>query len=470
MALLEKSRRSFIRGVLFPLQERLKHHQTMQFIREMEAAQWLPLPRLRELQDKRVRVLISHGVRTTAYYPRAFRDNGIEPAAIHGVADLQQLPFLTKEIVRGNLEDLKSAEAIHVHRFATGGSTGAPLIFYLGATRESSDVAARWRAEGWWGVGIGDPEFVIWGAPAELKKQDHIRDLRDRFMRTRLLSAFEMNAATMSRYLDLMERSGCRRVFGYPSSIALLCEHARKQGRDLKKLGVKAVFVTAEYLWDHWRKTISEAFGCPVANGYGGRDSGFIAHECPQGGMHITADRLAVEIVSAEGRVLPPGQLGEIVVTHFDTREMPLIRYRTGDMGVLAENPCPCGRTLPLLERVEGRKTDFVIAPDGRVLHGLSLIYILREIEGIEQFRITQKTLREFDIEIVTNAVYKVTSETRIRDGFMQRLRTAVSIAIRYSPQIATSASGKYRYVISEIADDPSQLESVGVSATLGSH
>ncbi len=130
----------------------------------------------------------------------------------------------------------------------------------------------------------------------------------------------------------------------------------------------------------------------------------------------------------------------------------------------------PLRPDLALLERVEGRKTDFVIAPDGRVLHGLSLIYILREIEGIEQFRITQKTLREFDIEIVTNAAYKVTSETRIRDGFMQRLRTPVSIAIRYSPQIATSASGKYRYVISEIADDPSQLESVGVSATLGSH
>jgi phenylacetate-CoA ligase len=308
------------------------------------------------------------------------------------------------------------------------------------------------RAESWFGASITDPEFAIWGSPVELSKQDRLRDLRDRILRTRLLSAFEMNSETMSRYLDEIERQGCRRIFGYPSSIALLCEHARSQGRDLRRLGVKAVFVTAEYLYEHWRQTIAETLGCPVANGYGGRDSGFVAHECPAGGMHITADRLIVEIVDDEGRPQPAGHAGEIVVTNMDTPEMPFIRYRTGDIGVLATRNCACGRSLPLLERVDGRRTDFIVAPDGRMMHGLSLVYVIREIKGIEEFRVTQKRLTLFDLEIVRNQQYDPGSERRIREAFAQRMRAPVTVQIRYSESIAPTTNGKTRYVVSEIS------------------
>jgi phenylacetate-CoA ligase len=285
-----------------------------------------------------------------------------------------------------------------------------------------------------------------------LNKQDRLRDLRDWVFRTRLLSAFEMSPATMTRYLDEITRRGSRRIFGYPSSIALLCEHARREGRDLRLLGVRAVFVTAEYLYDHWRRTIEEAFGCPLANGYGGRDSGFVAHECPAGGMHITADRMVVEVVDDQGQPAPLGQSGEIVVTHLDTPEMPFIRYRTGDIGALASRLCSCGRTLPLLERVEGRKTDFIVAPDGRVLHGLSLIYVIREIEGIEHFRITQKRLTEFEVEIVRNQNYDSNCESRIREGFSRRLRAQVSVRVSYPTAIAATSSGKSRHVVSAIS------------------
>lgn len=442
----------FLRRVLFPLHERIKGHQTFRMVREMERAQWLPPAQLREWQEQRLRALVTHACATVPYYAELFRQLGLAPHDIHTAADLPKLPLLSKEIIRENLERLKSRTARGLRRFATGGSTGQPLIFYLGPTRVSSDIAARWRAESWWGVGIGDREFVIWGSPVELTKQDRLRDLRDRIFRTRLLSAFEMSPEIMDRYLDELTRRGCRRVFGYPSSIALLCEHAQRRGRDLCRLGVRAVFVTAEYLWDHWRQTIAEAFGCPVVNGYGGRDSGFIAQECPAGGMHLTADRLLVEIVDEGGRPLPSGELGEIVVTHLDTPEMPFLRYRTGDMGTLGSGACACGRTLPLLARIEGRKTDFIVAPDGRILHGLSLIYVLRELEGIEQFRITQKALDEFEIELVRNGSYDSGNEARIREAFAARLRAPVTVLFRYSEGLRPAAGGKFRYVISEVA------------------
>jgi phenylacetate-CoA ligase len=451
---------SLARGLIFPLHEFCKGHQTFRIIKEMQTAEVLSAEDLRQLQEQRLRGFIAHSFDTVKYYFDLFRKLGLKPGQIRTVSDLACLPLLSKETIRQNLESMKSTDAHHLKRFATGGSTGSPLSFYLGPTRISSDVAARWRAEGWWGLGIGDPEFVFWGSPIELTKQDQLRNLRDRILRTRLFSAFEMSPAIISRYLDEMERHGCRRINGYPSSIVLLCQHASKEGRDLRKLGVRAVFVTAEFLWDEWREIIRESFGCPVANGYGGRDSGFIAHECPAGRMHLTADRLIVEIVDDEGRPLPPAQLGEIVVTHLDTPEMPFIRYRTGDMGALSGKPCPCGRGLPVLERIEGRKTDFVVAPDGRVMHGLALIYVLREIEGIEQFRITQKDLQTFEVEIVPGDGYDSRGEQKIRQDFSHRLRSPVTVHVKYLSRLPASASGKFRYVISEVSDWTRGLQS----------
>jgi phenylacetate-CoA ligase len=436
-------------------------------IRDMEGEQWLAPEQLRQSQEQRLQVLLSHAFRDVKYYRGVLQRFGLYPSYFQTSSDLSKLPFLTKEIIRSRLEDLKSADAVRAQKFTTGGSTGSPVAFYLGSNRISSDVAARWRAESWWDVGIGDREYVIWGSPLELTRQDRVRSIRDRVLRTKLMSAFEMDAATMDRYLDEIQRTGCVRVFGYPSSIFLLCQHARRRGKDLSVFGVRAVFVTGEYLWDHWRKAISAAFDCPVANGYGGRDSGFIAHECPSGGMHITADRIIVEIIGDDHRPLPPGEVGEIVVTHLDTPEMPFIRYRTGDMGALSTKLCSCGRTLPLLERIDGRRSDFIVAADGRLMHGLSLIYVLRKIKGIEEFRIVQQAINSFEVQLVVNDCFSREMEAEIRREFRERLRSSVGVEIRYLASIPPLKSGKLRYVISEVGEgrtDPAEVHEQDIS------
>jgi Coenzyme F390 synthetase len=168
--------------------------------------------------------------------------------------------------------------------------------------------------------------------------------------------------------------------------------------------------------------------------------------------MHITAEDIIVEIIDPQGQPLPAGQLGEIVVTHMATRDFPFIRYRTGDMGVLSETACNCGRGLPLLAEVQGRTTDFVVAQDGTVLHGLALIYVLRDLEGVESFKITQHTLEQTQVQIVKTAAYqRDEAEGRIIKEFKKRLGAAVDITIEYPEFIAKERSGKFRYVISHV-------------------
>jgi phenylacetate-CoA ligase len=137
--------------------------------------------------------------------------------------------------------------------------------------------------------------------------------------------------------------------------------------------------------------------------------------------MHITAEDVIVEIVDREGLALPAGSTGEIVVTHLATREFPFIRYRTGDIAALDDRRCRCGRALPMLRDIQGRTTDFVVAQDGTVMHGLALIYVLRETPGIEAFKIVQESLDLTRVLLVPGAGYGESSRRRIDDGLKAR-------------------------------------------------
>lgn len=443
---------SFVAGLLFPAQERLKGHDSPRIRRAMEASQWWPRERIEAHQAQRLRDLLVEVDQHVPYYREVFAKEHFDPATVRSSADLQRLPFLTKALIRSHTDRLRADNARGLARFNTGGSSGEPLIFYIGNERVSHDVAAKWRATRWWGVDIGDPEIVVWGSPIELGSQDRVRQWRDRLMRTELLPAFEMSDQMVGGFIERIRQRRPRMLFGYPSAIGHIAQHARRTGQRLDDLGVRAVFVTSERLYDHQRELISSVFGCSVANGYGGRDAGFIAHECPQGSMHITAEDIVVEIVDDQGRVQPAGSRGEIVVTHLATRDFPFIRYRTGDIGTLDERGCACGRGLPVLKEIHGRSTDFVVATDGTVMHGLSLIYVLRDQPGIAGFKIVQESLSLTRVMIVPTPQFAAATVQVIQSGLKARLGAEVAVEVALMDEIPAEASGKFRYVVSKVA------------------
>ncbi|MHA4871541.1 glycosyltransferase [Duganella sp. PWIR1] len=442
---------ALVSGLLFPLQEWFKRHRSPVLLRQMEGSQWWPREKIEHLQVQRLRALLLHASEHVTYYRQMAARIGFDATRVHDLRDLRCLPVLRKGHINDHREDFRADDAGRLQRFTTGGSSGEPLIFFLGKERVSHDVAAKWRATRWWGVDIGDREAVMWGSPIELQAQDRWRARRDRLMRSDLLPAFDLSAARLDEYLDRLRKQRPAMLFGYPSVMCLLVQHAQARDVALDQLGVHVVFVTAERLYEDQRALLAGAFKAPVANGYGGRDAGFIAHECPEGGMHITAEDVIVEILDAQEQPVPVGENGAIVVTHLASKDFPLIRYATGDVGALDPKPCVCGRGLPLLKRVEGRVTDFVVARDGKVMHGLALIYILRDLPQVRAFKIIQESLDCTRVLLVSVDGLSPALRLSIVTQFRARLGDSVEILIEEVAAIPAEASGKHRYVISKV-------------------
>lgn len=440
--------------LLFPLHERLKKHDTVAIKAQLEKSQWLPTDKIMQTQAERLQQFIGKIIEDVPYYKALFDELGLSSSDIKSVADLHKLPFLDKPTIRENYSALKSSQAGAVSSFTTGGSSGTPLTFLLGDERVSHDVAEKWRATRWWDVDIGDKEIVAWGSPIELGAQDKVRILRDKLFRSTLIPAFDVDESKLLGFIDRIKSIEPQMLFGYPSVFSLIAKVALSHNIDLTQLGIKVVFVTSERLYPYQREVIEKAFGAPVANGYGSRDAGFIAHQCPSGSMHISAEDLIVEIIDKDGNVVADGEKGEIVITHMATSDFPFVRYRTGDIAALDTKSCTCGRGLPVLKDIEGRTTDFVVAANGTMMHGLALIYILRELDGIEEFKIIQESKLHTRVDIVPakgNSISKEITDD-IVSGFKARLGGEVVVDVEIVTEIAAEKSGKFRYVISKVA------------------
>jgi len=337
-------------------------------------------------------------------------------------------------------------------RYNTGGSSGEPLIFYFGRWRQASDAAGRIRARRWWGVDVGDREVYLWGAPSELNKTDRIKTIRDGLLNQLVLNAFAMSAANMDAYLDAVQAFRPKCIYGYASSVALLAARARARGIRLSLPELRVVCATGEPLYPHQRQLIEEVFGIPVANEFGSRDIGFTAHETPHGQMLLMSESIILEVLDKAGHPVAPGELGEAVATGLCSDAQAFIRYRTGDMVRMSPESCLDGRGLHVLSEVLGRTTDFVVRPDGAIMHALAVIYVLRAVEGIAQFKFIQHALRDVEVLVVPGVQWNDAGHAKVVAGLTARLGSDVRISIRLVDAIPVEASGKYRYVVSHVA------------------
>ena len=447
--------KSIVKHVIFPLHEKLIGRKTYQYLDELEKTQWLDPEEIKNLQLNKLKDLLVHSQKNCLFYRKRFADAGFDPFSLKSLDDLHLIPPLSKTEIRQNLNDMLWKDCPGgLHRYNTGGSSGEPLIFYFDRRRQAYDAAARALTHRWWGIDIGDKELYLWGSPLEITKQDRIKKLRDRLTNQLLLSAFHFSQNMIPEFVKKIRKFKPNCVFGYPSTIALFCQLASKQGYDLAGEGVKVVFSTAEVLYDRQKEMISNTFGgVPVVDGYGSREGGFISHECPGGSMHVIDQNVIVEYLRGD-KPVGPGEDGEIVLTHLDNWAMPFIRYRTGDVAQFDKQTCKCERNLSTMKKIQGRTTDFIVSPDGRWQHGLSLIYVIRDIPGVADFKIIQEAVDDIKVLLkIDETLFPEEGKSQIVEGFKKRMGQMVNVDIEMVDEIEKDASGKYRYVVSKVSE-----------------
>ncbi|MCH8854217.1 MAG: phenylacetate--CoA ligase family protein [Planctomycetes bacterium] len=447
------------RHVFYPAQDALRGRISLRMARALEESQWWDSQRLDSLQCLKLQQLILHASANCPFYADRLADAGIDPAAVQCIDDLRDLPVLSKAQIRAAGDAMVSGlHGSDLVESCTSGSTGSPLIFSVGSRRCSADVAARIRAHQWWDVRIGDPVVYLWGSKIEVDRQDELKAVRDWLINEKLLSAFELTDSNLHRYADTFAYVKPYAMYSYASTLWRFAQFIHQHRPELKGVVRRVAFATGEQMLPEWRTDIINHLECSVAEEYGCREGGLIAHECPSGSYHITAENIIVEILDDQDQAVHDGTEGRLVVTHLDAYAMPFIRYDTGDRAALLPGTCECGRVLPMMSRPQGRSFEFLERHDGTRITGVSLSRDLKEVEGIEQYRLIQETRQRVRVLLVIQASFeKFAAEARMREFVEARIGPETVVVFEYFDELPPHRSGKYRYIVNAIgasADD----------------
>lgn len=444
-----------LRHVLYPAYETgLRRRGTLRHLREYEASQWLDPERIAALQWTKLQRLLAHCWAQVPYYREQWRGLGIGDARdIRTPADYARLPTIDKTTIRANGERLVAGD--HRDRLmykSTGGSTGEPLRF--GYTRESYErrVAVMHRGYGWAGARLGERTLYLWGMP-------HSPALKDRLFHAafnrRMRNGFTMDDAAMAANADLLATFRPRTVVGYVAPLVRLAEWLEAHGRTVPAPG--RILTAAEALHPTQRAQLERAFGCRAYDTYGCREFMLVASECTHGGLHTTADHLCIELgQSLEGAGEGPR---ELIVTDLHNYGMPLLRYLNGDLATPGEpGRCACGRGLPRLARVNGRKLDALRTPDGRFVSGEFFVYAFLASRGVARFQAVQRSADRIEVRVVRDADF----DPQALDAVLAELRRGIGPATAVEPvftdEIPLTPTGKHRVTVYDVPEAGSKV------------
>ncbi len=363
--------------------------------------------------------------------------------------DLGAWPILTRADLQAKGAGLvdpgrNPAERIVDH---SGGSTGEPVSFAHDAAYWAWTLAQEVAFHEWWGVAPWAPTAYLWGADRDLGAGWKER-LEMRWLKRVQLNAFRVNPAGLDAFLARCRRWGVEVLQGYASALELLAAHVEESA----PVGWRPRLVrsAAETLRPAVRARVAAAFGAPVRDVYGSRETAGIAVECAAGGLHVLAHGKVVEVVDEAGRPCPPGVPGRVLVTDLTNRAFGFVRYENGDVAAWAEpGPCPCGVTYPRLARVHGRTSDFLSTPDGRRVHGEFFTHLFYGQAGVTRFQVRQDSLTE--VEVLTVGSIDARAMAPLLEAMRAQLGPAVRVAWRPVAAIDPGPSGKHRYTVSRV-------------------
>lgn len=438
------------RHVLYPLLAAKRGSKHLTYLKLVEKTQFDPVEVVRGGQLAAVRRLLAHAYATVPYYRRTWQAAGLHPDAVRTLGDLAAFPVLTKDHLREHFAELQSTavpDSQCVFK-TTSGSTGVPVKVRLDEPAKQWKAACTLRADQWSGYRLGQRVAKVWGNP-EYRHEGWKGRVRNALIdRAVHLDTVHLTDAKIDAFVQSVRRHPPGLLFGHAHSLYLVADALLTRGiTDVRPNGIVS---TAMPLHDWQRTGLRDAFGIEPTDRYGCEEVSLIASECDRHrGLHVNADSVYVEVDSGPY----PSGTGPILVTDLANCAMPLIRYRTGDVVTSTTRKCPCGRGLPLLEKVEGRDADYVVMPGGGMVSGISLTenYALH-IPGVAQVQIVQDELTKLRLRVVPGREWGPGSIATARTLTATMFGPTMELAVETVNAIPQEASGKYRFCISHVA------------------
>jgi len=444
-------------NVILPLYDLFRGTSRFSGERILRETQWFRSEEIERLQNRNLHALLEYAYKNVPFYRQAFRERRLTPADIRNTSDLVKLPQLTKEDIKKSPNELVSVnyDRGRLVPYQSGGS-GNPIRFFI--TKESSSwgIAAEFRAYGWAGYRLGDRCFIFWGSPLDLTRAGTmVRRINRSLERIRMASTFVLSDKVYEESAQELRKFHPKIIRGYASSVAMMAKFLNDT--HIRDIRPKAVITSAETLHESMRKSIEEAFDCPVFDFYGSREVGAIAAECEEhSGYHVSAENVVVEFVD-DNEAVSPGERGLVLVTDLRNFGMPFIRYKLGDVGVPSDDSCSCGRGLPLISSIEGRISDFMASYDRKhdriIPVGPIYPVIIAAVMHlpIENCQVVQENLDQLTIKVVRSESF--TSEhTELLIGHIRKyLCSSTRIEVEFVDSIPPLPSGKRSVFISKI-------------------
>jgi phenylacetate-CoA ligase len=422
---------------------------------ELNQLQWRSEDELIALQRKWLEQVLEYANTYVPYYRDLFKKIGFHPSDFAAdPACFQELPFLTKDIVRENHDHLITTEPAlqsKLSRAKTGGTTGEPLWFMRDPVSEDYLLAHLYHIMEWSGWQLGQPQGWLWGHVltwADGEATTTIGRFKNWAVGRFRSNAFHLTPESMEEFATQLENQQGSLVWSYVSTMYRFAQFVQELGRPIK---LRAVYTAAEPLYDHQRQLIEDVFDCQVFNSYSCVETGQIACECDRhDGLHIMMRNCYLEVLS-DGQPVPDGEEGEFVLTSLTNLAFPFIRYKAEDGGRKRAQSCSCGRGLPMLDVVEGRIIDFFQTRDRGKVWGAFVVPMVPTLGKIKQYQIVQKSLDLIVLRIIKEGTIDESKFAEIERACKIALGENVRVESEYVDSLPSTPTGKHRYVISEV-------------------
>ena len=322
----------------------------------------MPLEDLHALQEDRLKSIVRYVYDHSAFYRQKFKEAGVEPGDIKTLADITKLPFTRKVDLRDNYPTgMFSAPKSQVVRYhVSSGTTGKPTV--VGYTKGDIETWSESLARALTSIGLSRDDVVQVGYGYGL----FTGGLGLHYGAERIGAAvLPVGTGNTERQIELMQDLGSTAIACTPSYFLHIMEVAEKMGISIRNDTHLKVGIFGAEPWSlETRKRIEDATGINAYDIYGTSEiSGPLFTECQEKkGIHVWGDMLLTEVIDPKtGEPVSEGETGELVFTTLHKFALPLIRYRIGDLSIITNETCACGRTHPRIMRILGRTDDMLI-------------------------------------------------------------------------------------------------------------